>query len=345
MKANVLITGVGGCLGQFILKALKHSNIEHKAVGCDCDNNSLGLFQADKAYLVPTAFSPDYLSKIIEICLSEEIDIIMAGSMVELRLLSRFKDEIKEKSNAFVVSSDIETLQLMEDKWNLVQFLKQAGFDFPNSILASQADQIEDFVRTCGFPLIVKDRLGSGSKGLGIAKNEQELNQLIKQIPNAIIQEYLLPDDEEYTVGVFVGSNGKASANIVMKRQLGLGMTFKAEVFPDSKIGDHCERVLEKIGCIGPANVQLRNTERGPVIFEINPRFSSTTSARPLFGYNDVAMSINDFVFKQQNDRPDIKSGRLFRYVEDVFISKDDYNKKEADLNRENEKTAFIEES
>jgi carbamoyl-phosphate synthase large subunit len=251
MKVNVLITGVGGCLGQFILKALKHSNIQHKAVGCDCDSNSLGLFQTDKAYLVPTAFSPDYLNKITEICTNEEIDIIMAGSMVELRLLSQFKDQIKEKTNAFVVSSDIDTLQLMEDKWNLVEFLKQAGFDFPNSILALQTDEIKDFVDTYGFPLIVKDRLGSGSKGLGIAKNEQQLHQLIKQIPNAIIQEYLLPDDEEYTVGVFVGSNGKASGNIVMKRELGLGMTFKAEVFPDSKIGAHCERVLEKIGCIG----------------------------------------------------------------------------------------------
>jgi carbamoyl-phosphate synthase large subunit len=180
MNVNVLITGVGGCLGQFILKALKHSNIKHKAVGCDCDSNSLGLFQTDKAYLVPTAFSSDYLNKITDICLIEEIDIIMAGSMVELRLLSQFKEQIKEKTNAFVVSSDIDTLRIMEDKWNLVQFLKQAGFDFPNSILASQTDKIKDFINTHGFPLIIKDRLGSGSKGLGVAKNEHELDQLLE---------------------------------------------------------------------------------------------------------------------------------------------------------------------
>ena len=327
MNANVLITGVGGCLGQFILKALKHSNIQHKAVGCDCDSNSLGLFQSDKAYLVPTAYSSGYVNKIIEICQNEDIDIIMAGSMGELRLLSEFKQQIKEKTNAVVVASDIDKLRIMEDKWNLVQFLKQSGFDYPDSILASQTDAIKDFVIKYGFPLIVKDRLGSGSKGLGIARNDEDLERLLQQIPNAIIQEYLLPDDEEYTVGVFVGSNGKALASIVMKRQLGLGMTFKAEVFPDSEIGEYCEKVLEKLGSIGPVNVQLRNTKRGPVIFEINPRFSSTTSARPLFGYNDVAMSINDFVFDQPGLRPNINGGRLFRYVDDVFVSTEDYQK------------------
>lgn len=326
MKVNVLITGVGGNLGQFIFKALQHSNYEYKVVGCDYSCNALGLFQTDIGYVVPPANSANYIEKIMEICLNEEIHIIMAGGMVELRLLSKNRELIKEKTNAFVVSSDIDKLRIMEDKWNLVQFLEESGFDYPHSILSSQTDQIKNFVATYNFPLVVKDRLGSGSKGLGIAKNNEELDLLIKNIPNAVIQEYLYPDDEEYTVGVFVGSNGKASGSIVMKRDLDLGMTFKAEVFPESIIGEYCENVLEKIGCIGPANVQLRLTKRGPVIFEINPRFSSTTSARPLFGYNDVAMSINDFVFKNTNVRPNIKKGRLFRYIDDVFVSMEDYN-------------------
>lgn len=37
-------------------------------------------------------------------------------------------------------------------------------------------------------------------------------------------------------------------------------------------------------------------------------------------------MSINDFVFKNTNVRPNIKKGRLFRYIDDVFVSMEDYN-------------------
>jgi carbamoyl-phosphate synthase large subunit len=329
MKVNVLITGAGGNLGHFIKEALIHSSLSYRIIGCDWSPNALGLYQADIGYVVPPAKSAEYLDEIIKICQKEDVHIIMAGGMLEMHMLAQNKELIKEMSGAFVVSSAPEDLKRMEDKWELTQSLKRMNYDYPRSTLPNSKDEIESFIQTYKFPFIIKDRFGAGSKGVAVVKNQKDLDYFLTTIPNAILQEYLYPDDEEYTVGVFTNASHQPCASIVMKRDLGLGMTFKAQVLPNSYLGAHCEKIVQNMNCIGPANVQLRVTDRGPVVFEINPRFSSSTSARPLFGYNDVEMSIKEFVLKEPVARPQIKEGRFLRMINDVYISNKDFEKLE----------------
>ncbi|HEX8278684.1 MAG TPA: ATP-grasp domain-containing protein, partial [Segetibacter sp.] len=231
MKINVVITGAGGNLGHFIKEALIHSNLDYKIIACDYSPNALGLYQADVGYVVPPAKAPDYLSEIMRICREEKAHIIMAGGMVEMRLLAENKALIKETTGAFVVSSAPKDLKAMEDKWELTQHLKSINYDYPRSVLPHCQKEVEKFIETYKFPLIIKDRLGAGSKGIAVVKNKRDLDYYLATIPNAVIQEYLYPDDEEYTVGVFLDAAHKACASIVMKRDLGLGMTFKAKVF------------------------------------------------------------------------------------------------------------------
>ena len=44
---------------------------------------------------------------------------------------------------------------------------------------------------------------------------------------------------------------------------------------------------------LGATNFQLKLTKKGPVIFEINPRFSGTTHIRSLFGLNEIDIILN----------------------------------------------------
>lgn len=325
MRVNVLITGAGGNLGHFIKEALIQSSLDYRIIGCDWSADALGLYQADVGYVVPPAKSDEYVPQIIKICQDEEVHIIMAGGMAEMHILAENKALIKEKARSFVVASDSEDLKRMEDKWELTRYLKTINYDYPESILPGCNEELEKFIAKYQFPLIVKDRLGAGSKGVAVVRNQKDLEYYISTIPNAIVQEYLYPDNEEYTVGVFMNAAYKPCASIVMKRDLGLGMTFKARVLPNSNLGPYCESIFQDLKCIGPANVQLRLTDRGPVVFEINPRFSSSTSARPLFGYNDVEMSIKAFVLNEPITRPVIRDGRFYRMIQEVYIPETEF--------------------
>ena len=52
---NVLITGVGGNIGQGVIKSLKMSSLKYKIVGTDIKTLSAGFFRIDKGYVVPKA--------------------------------------------------------------------------------------------------------------------------------------------------------------------------------------------------------------------------------------------------------------------------------------------------
>jgi carbamoyl-phosphate synthase large subunit len=51
-------------------------------------------------------------------------------------------------------------------------------------------------------------------------------------------------------------------------------------------------RIAKGLNLVGSINVQLRLTSKGPIVFEINPRFSSTVFFRHLMGFDDVIWSL-----------------------------------------------------
>lgn len=317
---HVLLTGAGGDQSVFIWKALKQSNLDIRIVACDSNYLAVGLYRTERGYVIPHAGSDEYLPRLKEIIVAEKIDMVMTGGREEMMLLAEHAQQIQEETGAYVVAPHFDTLKIAGDKWQLVAFLKAHGFSYPRSCIPGDPSDFDCFLREVDFPYIVKGRFGAGSRGLAVAHDRQELEHFIDQVQSPIIQEYLLPDDEEYTVGCFCNSQAQAVGSIVMKRTLGHGLTNKASVVCDESISRYCERISEKLGYIGPLNLQLRLTTRGPVLFEINPRFSSTESARAYFNFNMPEMCIRHFLFHEEIPRPVINTGYFFRVFDDVFV-------------------------
>jgi len=317
---TILLTGAGGLMAHFILRAIRVSAVPVRIIGCDHSRTAAGLLRTHVGYVVPSAEDSDYLPKIIDICKREGVQLIFVHGQIERHILAQNRDVILSETGAFVVTPSKEALREVEDKWELTRHLKRRGFDFPRSVLPTDQPGFLQFLEESRFPLIVKDRFGWGSRGIGVAKNTRDLDYFLATIPNPVVQEYVGREEEEYTVGVFVDAAAKAVASITMRRELGFGLTMKAEVVPDSEIGAYCEKVVEGSGCLGPTNVQLRMTARGPVVFEINARFSTTTSARCYYGYNEADMCVRSFILRETITQPAIRAGRFVRVIEDVFI-------------------------
>ena len=75
----------------------------------------------------------------------------------------------------------------------------------------------------------------------------------------------------------------------------------------------------------GPTNFQLRLTEKGPTVFEINPRFSGTTPIRTMFGINEVEVIVNAVLFGKMPQKIKKKRGIVMRYFENQFVSWEQY--------------------
>ena len=149
--------------------------------------------------------------------------------------------------------------------------------------------------RHVGYPLIVKPRRGSAARGLFRIDDEAALAPHMRA--GNVMQECLLPDDQEYTVGLYRTRDRRTVATTVIRRELNFGLTYKGVLMTHPVIEAYAIKVAAALGAVGSVNVQLRLTARGPVAFEVNPRFSSTTPIRAYFGVNEPELAIRELVF------------------------------------------------
>jgi len=91
-------------------------------------------------------------------------------------------------------------------------------------------------------------------------------------------------------------------------------------------IADYCAMVASTLRAYGAINIQLRLKDCMPVIFEINPRFSSSTSMRLLFGINESESLIRSEVLCQEVIPDSAATGLVLRQYIDYYFPLDKLN-------------------
>jgi carbamoyl-phosphate synthase large subunit len=339
MVMDVLVTGAGALLGQGIIKSLRLSRQVRRIVGCDLSPRAVGLHLSDTAHLLPRFDAPTYVDALIEVARKHRVDAILCGTDLEVPIIARHREAIATATSALVVVSDPRAVEIADDKWATCEFLREHGFDAPKSALDEGAEKLAAEV---GFPLIVKPRVGAGSIGLSKVRNIGELRTAMAA-GGMIAQEYLHPDDEEYTVGALV-FEGRCHAVVSLRRTLRFGNTHTAvcSAFPD--VDAYVRKVAEALpGARGPTNFQLRRTTRGPVIFEINARFSGTTPLRTEFGFNEVEATLLHLRLGAPIPQVTLRPGLMLRWTSEVFVPLDDLDRLTAEGTLESPKGELLE--
>lgn len=326
-ELTVLVTGVGAPPGVTIFKAFRQSTLRPRIVATDADPLSVGLFRADAAYVLPRVVEDEalYMRRLGEICLEERVAAVCFGSEIEMRRMAPHIEEFERTTGARLILNEPRLLDAFMDKWKMVQNLRERGLPVPDSAPVADQASVRAFVAHHAFPVIIKPRQSSGSKNVFVLRSEDELEFFCRYVPDAVLQEYLLPDDEEYTVGIYKSPRTGYLGQITLKRTLAAGLTYKAEVVFDEEIEDVCRRLVDSFDVWGPVNVQLRKTAAGVRIFEINPRFSSTTVMRAYFGFNEAELCVRDVVLGEAIPRPNIRPGFCLRYWDEVYLAPEEY--------------------
>lgn len=284
-KLNILVTGCGGDIGQSIGKILNEYNLVNNLYGCDISDKNAAKFIFSNFFLGLACNDPKYISNLENIVKEKNIDLIIPISEPELRFLSKLK--ISKIGNANLILASAEALEVGFDKLNTANFLKKENLPFPTTHSVTTIDAIDK------FPVILKSRTGSGSSNVSLVSDNDAFASIKKSNPDFIVQEFLDGDNGEFTCGVFRSKSGIIRC-IILKRELMGGFTGYGEVIENKEIEKLLLDLAEKLQLTGSINVQLRLTSKGPVVFEINPRFSSTVRFRHLFGFKDVEWSIED---------------------------------------------------
>ncbi len=319
---NVLVTGVGGGIGQGIIKSLRMiENIKINVVAADISEFATGLYTADASYLVDKYDSDRYLESLSKIFIKESIDFYFPGTDVELIFCSKNKQLIMDTFGVHTVISSEAVINIAHDKYKTAMFLKENNFHYPKTIHLQDADE-DNIV----FPVIIKPCVGYGSNGVYKVNNLIELKAHLKNPQDILIQECIGDDNAEYTCTV-VKVNGLLSPVLALKRILRAGDTYRATPEKSKKIEQYVSDVAKELDIDGGCNFQLRlDTNGNPKIFEINSRFSGTTPFCAQIGFNPVEFYLKKNLGLECDINIDYNS-ILLRYWSEAVVQKSSLKK------------------
>jgi carbamoyl-phosphate synthase large subunit len=323
---TVLLTGCGGAALPALIDGLRRKGC--RTVGVDADPNAAGLYLVDRAYRVPFADDPAFASALRRICIAEDVAAVVP--LVDEELLPAAG--IAAELGIALIGPRPPFTALCLDKYSLMQALAVAAIPVPVTRL------VRDGIGDMSFPVIVKPRVGRGSRGVQILASRRDWDEYLASMrvdqDAMLVQTFV--EGPEFTVSTVVWRDGDVRAvvpkEVIDKR----GITRVATTRRNSEIDTVCRAIQKQLRADGPFNVQLRldSADGTPFIFEINPRFSTTITLTQSAGVDELG-SLLDLAFGREPPaqawhwQEDVT---LIRRTVDAFIAGTQYKERRAAL-------------
>lgn len=290
---RLLVSGIGGDIGQSIANVLINHFPGADVFGSDIHDEVIPSDGCKVIKVLPPASSSSYLAQLKNFLIAENIDVFIPTSEPELRWFSESKAHLIDFPCVCIAPS-IKAMEIGFDKFLTYQHLSEYGLPVPWASIASASSSGAPEI-----PCILKSRTGAGNSSVHYIDNHEKSLQLRKLYPDYMWQQFLPLSEGEYTCGVYRCRNRETRV-IAMRRRLVSGVTTYAKVVNISSITTLCVQIAESLDLFGSINIQLRLVQGlGPMVFEINPRFSSTVGMRSLVGFKDLVWSIEEQFFNQ----------------------------------------------
>ena len=218
----------------------------------------------------------------------------------------------------FVPTCGKDICHIMFDKVLSERWFKEKGLPIPPSF--SQNDPIQ-------FPIIVKPRTGSASKGIRVIEDAEEWDKLVEK-DNYVIQQFIA-NREEYTVDCYVTTSGKIISIVPRLRILTAGgEVMNSETRRDKDLIAISEKVLMSGDFKGPVTIQfLRDKKTGAnYIMEINPRLGGGVITSIEAGADITEFILRDYLGEELQPCNDWKDKTLMtRYFKEVIFYADNH--------------------
>lgn len=246
--------------------AYEELHLEGKIVAADVDPLAPALHEADSAYIVPRLADPDSISTLVEVCRREEVGLIFPLIDEGMPVLAAGRRELEETGARLVMVPE-GALTMTVDKLLTCRLFRRVAVPTPATWLPSEIRPA-----SLGYPVFVKPRSGSASKGAAPARDERELSYFLDYVQDPIVQEYL--PGPEITSDVVCDFDGNVLSVVSRQRiEVREGEVAKGVTIYDPEIAESCVRIAKGLEAIGPITVQCLLRDGRPYFTEVNPRF------------------------------------------------------------------------
>lgn len=298
----------------------------------------------DKRYYVPspvedwkkgvlqrenTENEEEYIQAILRICEREGIDVIFPSWEPKTYIFSKNKARFKERKIVLPVP-DYDALSSAMDKEALIKIAQKAQFPCPKTFAEDQLEAIEQELE---YPVVIKPRMSSGSRGFFLVRSRTELLERISSARRSqgscLIQEYIpgslakrftsiwIVLDQNYNL---IGSTLHRKLRTIFRDGSSQGSAW--ESFRDDGLVDQAIRLSRALNLTGIVNIQTKLDSRDGIhkLLEVNPRIGYNYWIPLALGLDAPVLALNIAREQQLQTVPQRHSRTVFiSPVEDMW--------------------------
>ena len=128
---NILITGVGGDIGQGIIKCIKDEYKYNLIVGIDIDLYAAGGKEVDIFLKAPKVKNEiEYEEFILKVCKDYKITHIIPSTELEINF---FNENISKFDQINILINKSNIINIFMDKYKTVEFFRENNIPFPKT--------------------------------------------------------------------------------------------------------------------------------------------------------------------------------------------------------------------
>ena len=303
MPGTVLVTGIGGNVGQGILRNIRAAFPDIRLIGTDIRHATAGHHFCDGTHRVPYCYDDGFADRLIDICERERVELIIPGTDYEVVYIGDLASRLPA-----VLGAPPDVARLFLDKLETHRAFAESGIPFAAACLPRDyAGQFDS--------LLVKPREGRGSRGLHISPSD----------PTDFDDSYMVQQllvGKELTTAFYVTKSKAIHGDITFERELADGTTERCATTSayDRLVRPIIEAITTHFDIRGPCNVQAMLTDSDSLVpFEINCRYSGTNSIRSQFGFEDVRWGVEEWLLGQPPSRWTLQPGAAVRILMDII--------------------------
>ena len=315
---NILITGSGapGSRGTyFCLKSIGEIN---KVIGIDADINKRSISNAifGNFVLAPKTSDDDYVSKILKICVKENISLIVPQTTREIETLSLHKEFFLSNGIKIGVSNH-DAIMNSNDKLFVTKKLNDLGYGDVRIIEVTNKDELIKACKKFNYPdspVVIKAKNLNGKRGYRVIQQSSfnyqsfieekpqsdgiDLETILKTFPEnfekLMVMEYF--PGEEFSVDAFIGRE----TEIAIPRErtsIRSGISFSNKLVKDDYLINATLQYGRSAGLNGVFGMQFKRDKDGKFqVLECNPRIQGTMVVAALSGANIIGMYVNELL-------------------------------------------------
>ncbi len=299
---TIWVTGIGGNVGQGILRNLRKSFPDIRLVGSNVTKVSAGNYWCDAVVEMPYAWDDEFHQKSLTLVRDYQVDLIIPSTDFEVYYLSLIADQLPK-----LVGCPSLEASVFLDKMKTFEAFQKAQIPFAQSYETAEFEgQVQRY--------LAKPKMGRGSRGLLFQPTTwKDLGT------DYMIQEWA--EGPEITTAFYVTKDRKVHGHITMVRTLQNGTTMECEVTNeyDHLVLPIIESMNQHFHLVGSLNVQSIVTLGGLVPFEINARISGTNSVRSQFGFDDVQYVVSEYLLNVAPPKVEVQKGSAIRVIMDII--------------------------